>query len=70
MISIVLGALLGGALISILLVMIYVKITRVPFKATNIQSKSQTKHDISTADNSAHDDFDYPYEDIGKVTGI
>ena len=69
--SIILTALIGGAMLSALLVWIYMKFYSPAYttNTTSPQDTSRTDNGFSTSDN-AEDDFDYPYEDIGKITGI
>ena len=69
--SIILLTLIGGVFTSIVLVVAYNHLTSTKsFSATSTQDTPEINHDSSNTSDKAEYDFDYPHEDIGKVTGI
>ena len=76
--TVVIIALMLGALVSVLLVLFYIEFTsssnsskQSTHTETTRNENFDTKHeDTAFTEEKIHDDFDYPYEDIGKVTGI
>ena len=76
--SVVITALILGTLVSALLVLLYIEFTSSSSSSkqsahteTTPNEDFYTKHeDTAFTQEKIHDDFDYPYEDIGKVTGI
>ena len=75
--TVVIIALMLGALVSALIVLFYIDFTSSsPSKQsahdeTTPNENFNTEHEETAfTEEKIHDDFDYPYEDIGKVTGI
>ena len=66
--SIVFTALIGGVTIIALLLGLYTKFS--PTTPSNSASQQNTHQTGYGSDSRAEYDFDYPYEDIGKVTGM
>ena len=75
--SVVMIALMLGALVSTLLVLFYIDFTSSSSSKQSTHAETTPNEQINTeheetafAEEKIRDDFDYPYEDIGKITGI
>ena len=75
--SVVMIALMLGALVSTLLVLFYIEFTSSSSSKQSVHTETTPNENFNTeheetafAEEKIKDDFDYPYEDIGKVTGI